>query len=311
MGERSLAEVAEGLELGVGVVDASDERVLVGGTAARLGDVLAHDVVEVDEGVLAHARHEGVSRPLDSGVEGDGERKLLGLVGKAHDLRDDAAGGDREVTRAYARALGRVEPAQGSEGLVVVEEGLALPHEDHARDARVEVVAHVHDLLVDLCGGERAREAGRPRGAEGAAHGAARLRGGADRKAVPGRHAYALDAHAVGEAQQVLATSVRGHLARGLLDAPEGAAARELLAQGLGKVGHLVEGAGVSDPHPLLDLLGPEGGLSEAGEELLELPAREGVEVAPLGLVCRHGLSRVVRRHLEYPHLQGKLHVRV
>ena len=52
-------------------------------------------------------------------------------------------------------------------------------------------------------------------------------------------------------------------------------------------------------------------GLSEAGEELLELPAREGVEVAPLGLVCRHGLSRVVRRHLEYPHLQGKLHVRV
>ena len=33
MGERSLTEVAEGLELGVGVVDASDERVLVGWTA--------------------------------------------------------------------------------------------------------------------------------------------------------------------------------------------------------------------------------------------------------------------------------------
>ena len=91
MGERSLAEVAEGLELGLRIVDPADEGVLVGGSPARLVHVLAHRVVEVHEGVLANAGHEGVSRLLNGRVERHGKGELLGLVGKAHDLGDDAA----------------------------------------------------------------------------------------------------------------------------------------------------------------------------------------------------------------------------
>lgn len=65
MRERSLAEVTQRLELALRVVNAAYQGILVGGTAPCLVDVLTHDIVEVDEGVLPHARHEGVSRALD------------------------------------------------------------------------------------------------------------------------------------------------------------------------------------------------------------------------------------------------------
>ena len=69
MAEGALAEVAEGLELRLGVIHAADEGVLVGRPATRLGDILTHDVVEVQEGVLTDARHELVPGLLDRGVE--------------------------------------------------------------------------------------------------------------------------------------------------------------------------------------------------------------------------------------------------
>ncbi len=49
MRERALAEVAKRLELGVGVVDATNEGILIGGASSGLVDVLSHHVVEVDE----------------------------------------------------------------------------------------------------------------------------------------------------------------------------------------------------------------------------------------------------------------------
>ncbi len=154
MGESSLAEVAERLKLALCVVDTTDEGVLVRGAPTGLVHVLAHSAVEVHEGVLPNAWHEGVSRPLHGRVKGDGQRELLGLVGEPHDLGDDAAGGHREVPRPDARAVRCVEAPQGRERGVVVQERLALAHEDHARDTHVEVIPHVHDLLVDLGGRE-------------------------------------------------------------------------------------------------------------------------------------------------------------
>ena len=221
MSERALAEVAERLEFALGVVDAADEGVLVCGAASRLGDISAHGVVEVHERVLAHAGHEGISRLLHRRVERDGKRELLWLVGKAHDLRDDAAGGDRKVTRADAASIRGVESAERLEGGVVVHEGLALAHEDDARDTGAKVGAHVHDLLVDLGCREGAREPGPAGRAEGAAHGAPRLGRGADGESVARGHADALDAHAVGEAQEVLPAPIYRGLAGNLLDAPE------------------------------------------------------------------------------------------
>ena len=47
--ERALAEITERLELGIGVVDATNEGILIGGASSGLVDVLSHHVVEVDE----------------------------------------------------------------------------------------------------------------------------------------------------------------------------------------------------------------------------------------------------------------------
>ena len=279
MRQCALAEVAQCVELLARVVDATDERVLVGGTATGLVHVLAHGVVQVDQGVLLDARHERVASGLHCGVQGDGQRELLRLLGKADDVGDDAAGGDREVTGANAAAVRVVELAQGAQRGVVVHERLALAHEDDAGHARVEVIAHVHDLLVDLCGREGAREASGAGGAEGAAHGTSGLRAGADSKAVLGGHADALDGDAVGVAQQVLAAAVRRDLAGNLLHAPHADLGGKCLAQCLGQVGHLVKRTDVLVPEPVLDLLGAETRLSQGLDELRELLVRERLQV--------------------------------
>lgn len=58
------------------------------------------------------------------------------------------------MTRTDARALGVVQLSQRGERVVVVHEGLALAHEDDARDTGVEVVPDVHDLVINLGSGE-------------------------------------------------------------------------------------------------------------------------------------------------------------
>ena len=125
-------EVAKGLELGVVVVHATNEGVLVGWSSASGLDVLAHDLVKSLERVLLDARHDEVSRGLDGRVKRDGQRELLGLLGEATNHGNNTAGRDRKVTGTNACALGRVEHAQCLENLVVVVERLALAHHHNA-----------------------------------------------------------------------------------------------------------------------------------------------------------------------------------
>ena len=212
-------------------------------------------------------------------MQGDGQRELLRLLGKADDVGDDAAGGDREVTGANAAAVRVVELAQGAQRGVVVHERLALAHKDDAGHAGVEVIAHVHDLLVDLCGREGARKASGTGGAEGAAHGAAGLGAGTHGKAVLGGHADALDGDTIGVAQQVLAAAVRRDLAGNLLHASYADLGGKRLAQRLGQVGHLVQRTDILVPDPVLDLLGAEAGLPQGLDELRELLVRERLQV--------------------------------
>ena len=113
--ESAAREVAERVELVGVVVHAADEGVLVRGPASGLLDVLLHGLVKAAESVLAHARHEQVARGLDGGVQRDGERELLGLLGKAANHGNDAAGRDREVACADAGSVGGVEHAQRGE----------------------------------------------------------------------------------------------------------------------------------------------------------------------------------------------------
>lgn len=151
--QRALAEVAERLHLGVGVVDTLNHGVLIGWTAAGLFSVELKGLVEAQERVLLNARHELVARRLDSGVQRDGERELLGNICKLANSRDNAAGGNGKVTCSNADAIGVVEDAQRLEDLVVVGKRLALTHKNDTRCTLAKVVGDVEHLVNDLlCG---------------------------------------------------------------------------------------------------------------------------------------------------------------
>ena len=283
------AKIAEGSDLVVTVVDAPDEGILIAWTPTGLVDVLVHDVVEVDERVLHDARHEHVPGPLYGRVERHGEGELLGFVGKPLYHGNDAAGRDCEVACADACPIGGVEPAQGREGLRVVRKGLALAHEDGARNAVSEVITHMHDLLVYLACRKRAREAGHSRRTEGTADATTCLARGTDGESFPGGHAHAFDAHTIGKAQEVLSASVRGQLPHDLLCAVKRHMILEHTAQRLWKIGHLVQRRDILVPDPLLDLPHPEGGLSQLPHELLQLSMGHAAKVelpCGSGAVC-------------------------
>lgn len=98
--QRALAEVAECLHLGVCVIDALDHGVFVCRTAAGLFGVELKGLVKAQKCVLLNARHEFIAGGLNGGVQRDGERELLGNVGKLTNTRNNAAGGDGEMTRS-------------------------------------------------------------------------------------------------------------------------------------------------------------------------------------------------------------------
>ena len=155
----------------------------------------------------------------------------------------------------------------------------------------------MHDLLIDLRSGKGAGKPRGARGAEGASHGAAGLCRGADGEPAARGHAHAFDRYAVRESEKVLPAAVNRHLPRDLLDPAEREALGERLPQGLGKIGHVVEGLGVLRPDPLLDLLGAEGGLTKLGEDLGELPVGERVEITSLRVHIKRSVLLVSRRH--------------
>lgn len=186
--QRTLAEVDQRFHLGVRIVDAIDHGELVARTTSGLLDVQLDGLVQAGERVLLHTGHELVARGLYGGVQRDSERELLGKFGKAADAGDDTAGGDRQMACSDCEAVGIVEDAQRSDGLVEVGERFALTHEDDARDSLIEVACDMEHLVDDLAGGEGTGKPVETGGAKRAPHGAARLRGNADRKLVARGH---------------------------------------------------------------------------------------------------------------------------
>ena len=139
MAQRTLAEVAKCLHLGVRVVDAVNHGVLIGRAATGFLGVELKGLVKAEQRVLLNARHDLVTRRLDSRVQRNGKRKLLGDVGKLADARDNAAGRDREVTCTDTDAVGIVENAQRLEDFVIVGKRFALAHEDDAGGALAKI----------------------------------------------------------------------------------------------------------------------------------------------------------------------------
>ena len=265
------SEVAKGLELGVIVVHTTNEGILVGRPSAGGLDILAHNLMKSLERVLLDARHDEVSRGLDGRVKRDGKRELLGLLGEATNHGNNTAGRDRKVTGANARALGRLEHAKCLEDLVVVVERLALAHHHDTRRTRLEIVAHVHNLVVNLSCLEGALEATLARSAEDASHAASGLRGDADGQAISRGHTNALGLRAIRIAKQILSASVIGDLAGHLVRSAEGATLLEIYAKSCGNVRHLLEVGDVVLPNPVLDLLGAKLGVAKLVHKLEEL----------------------------------------
>ena len=201
-------------------------------------------------------------------MQGNGKRELLGDVGKFANTGNNAARGDGEVTGADTDAVRVVEDAQCLEDLVVVGKRLALPHEDNARGALAKVVGYMKYLVNDLLGGQRALEAVEAGSAKSATHAATGLGGHADRKLVTTGHAYGLDGNAVVVLKQILARAIFGYLLGELSRRVKGKSLFKLLAESLGKIGHIVKRTNVLLKDPFDELLCAEGGLAEFCHEL-------------------------------------------
>ena len=279
MAQRALAEVDQRLHLGIRVVDTVDHGELVARSAARLLDVQLDGLVQAGERVLLHAGHELVARSLYGGVQRDGERELLGKLGEPSDTGDDTAGGDGQMARPDREAVGVVEDSQRGDGLVEVGERLALAHEDDARDPLVEVAGDVEHLVDDLAGGKGAGKPVEAGGAKRAPHGAARLRGDADRQLVARGHSDGFHRSAVCKLKQIFTGTVAGDLFGDFGRDTEDEALDKLITQLLGQVGHLVERGGLLGENPFAELLGAKRGLTELGDHIGKLVAAQRADV--------------------------------
>ena len=248
------------------VVDAREHHVLDEDSAIRPLPVAAAEREHVGEGIAVVDRHELASQSRVGSVEREREPDGLGhLLDEPGEPGEPAHGRDRRPTRGDANVG---QAPRGVEDLVDVHQRLSHAHEDEMVQGLG--AAEVEHLVDDLGGREIASERHRPRGAERAREGAARLRGDADRAAtVPVAHQDGLDGMAVVRAKERL----HGAVGRRLLRLGDEGRERELRseprAEREGQIRHLVIALDAAR-EPLPDLAGAVGGLAGRGEVGLE-----------------------------------------
>ena len=191
---------------------------------------------------LARDGHDVGAGGVVGGVEREGEAGAGGLGGEAADGGLDAGGGDGHAGLGQSEAVD--EEADGGHEVVVVEEGLALAHEDKvdaggivitagAGELDVVAVEDGGDLAGDLAGGEIAADAEFGGEAELAVDGAADLRRDADGGAAEGA---SLPAAWVARVVGVVVRAVACAVAVGHPDGLDGFAVGELDEVALGTV---------------------------------------------------------------------------
>ena len=197
----------------------------------------------------------------------------------------------RDAARGHAEPVGCLvgHPADRADDGLVVGHRLAHAHEHHVGDparaagdlAARQGASTGDDLLDDLGGGHVALQAALAGRAERAGHPAAGLRGHAHRDPARVAHQHRLDEGAVEQLPQRLAGRALVGLERAQRRHQVGQQrGDDLLAVGGRQVGHL---RGVVDqPGEVVrgELLGPEAGQSELGDQRLALLGREVGEVA-------------------------------
>ena len=240
----------------------------------------AHDVRERISAVDGHnARAQLVRRR----VQGDRERNWDAFVREPFDARHDARGRERHAPIAEPQNIVLMQQTQCADNVVVVFERLARAHDDDGIDARPllpEKISDADRLRRDLPARQIAHEPVQCRGAERAAHRAARLRGDADRVPVRMPHEHRLRRLPVGERIEELdRRAVRRVQAVHDRRALDGKVFRKLGAQRFRQARYRIKRNRPAPIDPLCDLRGTEAGYAERRERGAQLLHRHSKDV--------------------------------
>ena len=218
---------------------------------------------ELLERIAPVDRDDRGPRPVVGGMEGNGQLELDLLFGQLVDLRNQSAGGKRDLAGADSESPVGVDDPHGPEHLPVIRQRFPHAHDDDVVDGAViagqhDLLLYLHDLIDDFGRRHVSHEALEPTRAESAADGASHLRGDAERIAPRPADQHRFHLLAVLEFEQVL----RGRSVAGLRrpDGGQGVQActvGQFGPQRLGQVGHLVERTCGLLVHPRGDLPGP------------------------------------------------------
>ena len=218
---------------------------------------------ELLERIAPVDRDDRSPRPVVGGMEGDGQLELDLLFGKLIDLRDQSAGGQRDLAGADSDSPVGVDDPDGPKRRAVIRQRFPHAHDDDVVDGsgitgQHDLLIDLHDLVDDFSRRHVTHEALEPTRAEPAADGASHLGGDAERIAPRAADQHRLHLLAVLEFEQVL----RGRTVTGLRPPDEGqgvqtGTAGQFGPQRLGQVGHLVERTRGLLVHPRGDLPGP------------------------------------------------------
>ena len=233
------------------VVDAAEERVFNRYAVARSFLIINQSLAQLLDGIAVVDGHYHAAQLAVGGVERYREPHAEPRLRERADAGDYARGRDRYVADAEVAQLRVVQHPDGLEHRLRVEERLAHAHVDDVVYLAADFLFNSGDLSRYLSNAEVAHEAREPRRAEGALQRAADLRRNAGGQPVALLHQHGLDGLAVAQPPEELARAVRGPLLARELRESEVELLRELLAQRLRQVRHLLGVVGVLLPNPL------------------------------------------------------------
>ena len=267
------------IRLPVVVVDAVDHGVLKADAPSRFLKIAVAGIKQQFHVIGAVHRHDAAARLAVRRVQRDRQRQLQLLLRQGIDTGHHAAGGQADMPHTDVHAIGMIHQLQKPQHIGHVVQRLADAHQHNVGHRPAGIQLGEHHLIQHFRRPQIPHLSGDGAGTEGAAHTAAHLGRDAHRVAMVVLHQHRLDAVAVRQFPQVLDGAVQprllfaGHHRRG-----DKTPLLQLFPQGLGEVGHLVEGGG-APMQPRKDLLGAERRLSQLFQKLGELLLGHGFDI--------------------------------
>ena len=118
------------------VVKVFDERVLKGDNPTCFLKIRAAGRDQFRQGPAPVHRHQLAAQVVVRRVQRDRQLELDALFGQTPDARHNAAGAERDMTRADVDAFLVVENTQGAQDVIVIIKRLPHAHDDNVAGAR-------------------------------------------------------------------------------------------------------------------------------------------------------------------------------